>query len=220
MPRRKRNLICQEQSPSKQDVDKLTEDIEHEANEAMMSRKRQQDHIHQQNMLKVVDDAFTVQEVHGCRKKVPIERLARIQALGPAGNVCDSDNLLERNDLNRRDDCDHVYVSREERDEEAGHHDEGPYRASDKGLFLLFVVGYRWNLRLAKRLAMITMKHLEITDRTSSAMLSGFFTSPLRDGLGGSECPSLASEELCRRWENLTFLFLGGVILSMMCLVN
>jgi len=42
-----------------------TDDVEHEANEAMMGGQGQQDLVHKYDMFEVVYDALSVEEVHG-----------------------------------------------------------------------------------------------------------------------------------------------------------
>ena len=49
-----------------------THNIEHEANEAVVGSQGQQHLVHQQNMLKVVDDAFSIQEIHRGSQEIPI----------------------------------------------------------------------------------------------------------------------------------------------------
>lgn len=104
----------------------------------MVRGKRQQDLIHQYYVLKVVDDAFAVEEVHGCCQPVPVEALGRVDGSRAARDVCDGDDLFEGDDLDGCDDEDHVDMAHEERGEEDGHHDESPERPRPEvGLFLL-----------------------------------------------------------------------------------
>lgn len=52
---------------------KPTHDIEHEADEAMVGSQGQQNLIHQQDMLEVVDDTLSVQKVHGGGQEIPVK---------------------------------------------------------------------------------------------------------------------------------------------------
>lgn len=107
----------------------------------MVIRKREQNFINQQDVLEVVDHALSVQEVHSCRQKVPIQRFGEPQVLLLVGDVGDSDNLLERNDLNSSNEGDDIDMTGEQRDEETGNHHEGPYRPGNEGLLLLLIFG-------------------------------------------------------------------------------
>ena len=51
----------------------LTNDIKHEADESVVGCERQQDLIHEDNMLKVVYYALSVEKVHSGSQKIPIE---------------------------------------------------------------------------------------------------------------------------------------------------
>lgn len=115
--------------------------IEHEADEAVVGRQGQQHLVHQQNMLKVVDDAFPIQEIHRGRQEVPVQRLGKPKIFLLAGYVGNSDHLLKRHDLDRSHDANNVDVAGEHGDKEAGNHDERPYCPCNKRLLLLFVFG-------------------------------------------------------------------------------
>jgi hypothetical protein len=106
----------------------------------MMRRKRLEYLVNEHNMLKVVNNALAVQEVHCRRKPIPIQGLREAQPARPAWYIGNSDNLLERNDLNSCDNDDDVDVAGGQGGKEAAYHDECPYRAGDEGLFLLFVL--------------------------------------------------------------------------------
>lgn len=123
------------------DEENKTHHIEHEADEAVVGRQGQQHLVHQQNMLKVIDNAFSIQEIHGGRQKIPVQRLGKTQILLLARYVGNSDHLLERYDLDRGHDANDVDVAGEHGDEEAGNHDERPYCPRNKRLLLLFVFG-------------------------------------------------------------------------------
>lgn len=100
----------------------------------------QQYPIHQQNVFEIVDDALSVEKVHGCSQKVPVQRFREPQVPVFAGDIGNRNNLLEGDDLHGRNDGNEVYVAGEHRTKETGNHDKGPYRSSDEGLFLLLVV--------------------------------------------------------------------------------
>jgi hypothetical protein len=114
-----------------------TKDIEKKADETMMGGQRQQHLVHQDDMLEVVNDTFTVQKVHGSRQPVPIQALCRLKVPSSTGNVGDSDHFFEGNDLNGSDDKNDVDVTHEERYEESTDHDQCPECPCHKvGLFL------------------------------------------------------------------------------------
>lgn len=110
----------------------------------MMRRKRQQHPINQHNMLEIVNNTLAVQEVHCRAQKVPIQRLGEAQPTRTTPDIGNGNDLLEGNNLHRRDDDDHVNVAREHAAEEDTNHDECPYRAGYKGLLLLVVGGLFW----------------------------------------------------------------------------
>ena len=60
---------------------------------------------------------------------------------GTAGDAGNGNDLLERDDLNSRDDENHVDVAHEEPAEKDSNHDEGPKCPSDEVLLLLVVLG-------------------------------------------------------------------------------
>lgn len=104
----------------------------------MVSSERKQDLVDQDNMLKVVDDALSIEEVHGGGEPVPVQALGRAQGPGAAWNVGDGDDFFERDDLNSGDDANHVDMAHEKRKEKDGYHDKGPDRSSPEvGPFLL-----------------------------------------------------------------------------------
>ena len=65
-----------------------------------MVRQWKQHLVNKQDVLKVVDDALSVQEIHGGRQKVPIQRFGEPQVLFLIWDTGDSDNFLEGDDLN------------------------------------------------------------------------------------------------------------------------
>lgn len=52
---------------------RCTNDIEHEANESMMGCERQEYSINENYVLEVVNDALSVEEVHGRPQEIPVE---------------------------------------------------------------------------------------------------------------------------------------------------
>jgi hypothetical protein len=102
-------------------------------------------------VLEVVDDAFTVEKVHGGAEEVPVERLGEAQTAGLAGHICNGNDLLEGYDLHRGDDDDDVDVAGAENPEEAEDHDERPYGAGYEVCLFLLVLGggQLWSLRLS-----------------------------------------------------------------------
>lgn len=63
------------------------DNVEHEADEAVVGRKRQEDLVNEDNVLEVVDDAFAVEKVHGGAEEVPVQSLCKTQLASPAGDV-------------------------------------------------------------------------------------------------------------------------------------
>lgn len=116
----------------------LTEDIENKAYEAMVGSKRQKHLVDQDDVLEVVDDGLSVEEVHSGGEPVPVEVLGGVERAGSAGDIGDCNDLLEGDDLDNGNDEDDVDVAHEQGSEEAGDHDEGPDCARPEvGLFLL-----------------------------------------------------------------------------------
>lgn len=104
-----------------------------------MRGKRQQHPIDQDNMLKIINHALAVEEIHRSTKEVPVQGLGEAEGAGARGHVGDGDNLLEGDDLHGGHDDDDVDVAGEHAAEEDGDHDEGPDGAGDEGLFFLLV---------------------------------------------------------------------------------
>ena len=109
-----------------------------------MSCKRQQDPVYEDDVLKVVDDAFAVQKVHGDSQEVPIQCLCEPQASRSTWNVRYGNHLFEGQYLDCRNDHDNVDVAGEHGCKEAGDHDKGPDCSCDEGLLLLFILGLLW----------------------------------------------------------------------------
>lgn len=124
----------------------LTYNVEHEADEPMMCCKRQQHFVDENDMLKVVYHALTIQEVHGRPQEVPIETSRERKIPGSAWHCCNSDDFLKRDDLYGCNDADDVDMPGKEADEEGRDHHEGPYGPGYEGLFLLLVLGLRGRL--------------------------------------------------------------------------
>lgn len=117
-----------------------THDIEHETNEAMVSRKRQENLVDEDDVLEVVDDTFAVEKIHGSTQEVPVECLGEAQLAGTARNVGNGNDLLEGDDLNSSDNHDDVDVTGKHGSEEEGNHDNAPYCSCDERLLLLLVL--------------------------------------------------------------------------------
>lgn len=98
-------------------------------------------------MLEVIDDAFSVQKIHGRSEEIPIQRLGKAEVLLSTGNVGNRDDLFKRDDLDRRDNGNDVYMAREHGEEKEPDHKKRPYRSSDEGLLLLFVIRQGRRLR-------------------------------------------------------------------------
>lgn len=90
-----------------------TDDVEHKANESMVGSQRQQYLVDENNMLKVVYDALSVEEVHGGGQPVPVETLCGAQLTSSGWDACDGDDLLEGDYLYNSDDQDDVDVAHE-----------------------------------------------------------------------------------------------------------
>lgn len=153
------------------DKEDKTEDIEDEADEAVVSGQRQQDLVNQNNVLEVVNDSLAVEEVHGSRQPVPVETLSRSKGAGTAGDVGDGNDLLERDDLYSGNNGNDVDVSHKERGKEQGEHDKGPESASYEVGLLLFVLGLLlancWRLLLVDCFQLARRLGLELGGRTT-----------------------------------------------------
>lgn len=99
-------------------------------------------------MLKVVDHALSIEKIHGCRQEIPIQRLCEPQVLLLIGDIGDSDDLLERYDLDSRDKGNDIDMTREQCNEETSNHNKSPYRPSDEGLLLLLIFRLRGLLKV------------------------------------------------------------------------
>jgi hypothetical protein len=89
----------------------LTKYVEHKAYKSMVSRKRQEDLIYQDNMLEIVYHAFTIQKIHGGTQEVPIQGFCKSQASSFTRDIDDADDLSEGYDLNCGDEDYDVYVT-------------------------------------------------------------------------------------------------------------
>lgn len=61
----------------------------------MMGCQGEQDLIYQEDMLEVIDNAFTINEIHGNREEVPVERLCKRQVLLLGRDLSNGDDLFE-----------------------------------------------------------------------------------------------------------------------------
>ena len=77
----------------------LTSDVEHKADKAVVGSKREEDLVDEDNVLEVVNDALSVQEVHCRTQEIPVQALRKPQAPGAARYVGNGDDLLEGNYL-------------------------------------------------------------------------------------------------------------------------
>lgn len=91
-----------------------TDHIKHKADEAVMRRKREQDLVDEDDMLEVVYDTFPVEIVHCRPQKVPIQSFSEPKTPSSTRDVGNSDDFLERYDLDSGDDQNDVYVSGEQ----------------------------------------------------------------------------------------------------------
>lgn len=77
-------------------------------------------------MLEVVYNTLSVEEVHSRCEPVPIEGFCKSQPASSTRYICDSDDLLEGNDLYASDDGNDVDVSHKHGSEEDAYHHECP----------------------------------------------------------------------------------------------
>ena len=92
-------------------------------------------------MLEVVDHRLSIQEVHCCAQKVPVQRLGEAQTPRSGRDIGNSDDLLEADDLDRSNNDYNVDVAGEHAGEEGRYHNQCPDGSSDEGLALLVIVG-------------------------------------------------------------------------------
>lgn len=107
----------------------------------MVRRQGKQHLVDQEDMLKVVDDALSIQEVHGRSQEVPVQRLGKPDILLFTRGVGNGDDLLERDYLHRRHNANDVDVAGEHGNKEKRYHHERPYRPGNESLPLLLVLG-------------------------------------------------------------------------------
>lgn len=69
----------------------------------MVVRQWKQHLVNKQDVLEVVDHALSVQKIHSSRQEVPIQRFGKPQVLLLIGDTGDSDDFLERDDLDAGD---------------------------------------------------------------------------------------------------------------------
>jgi len=96
-----------------------SENVHGKADEAMMGRKWEQNLINQENMLEVIDHAFTIDKIHGDGEEIPVERLCKREVLLLSWNLRNSNNFLEGDYENCSDDHEHVYMTSEHGAKEA-----------------------------------------------------------------------------------------------------
>lgn len=92
-------------------------------------------------MFEVIDDALSVQEVHGRSEPIPVQALRGSELSRFSWDTGDCDDFLERNDLNDGDDQDDVDVTHKQGGEEARNHNQSPYSSGDEVRLFLFVIG-------------------------------------------------------------------------------
>lgn len=106
----------------------------------MVGRKGEQYSIDKHNVLKVVYHTLPIQEIHRRPKKVPVKRPCESKILSSARDVCNGNNFLEGNDLNRRDYCNDINMAGEHGNKEASDHYKRPYCPSNESLLFLLVL--------------------------------------------------------------------------------
>ena len=106
-----------------------------------MGCERKEDSVNEDNMFEIVDYAFSVEEVHGRTKEIPVQRSCERQIVCPTGHIGYRNDLLEGNDLDERDDAYDIDVARKHGKEETGDHDKSPYCPGNEGLLLLLIIG-------------------------------------------------------------------------------
>jgi hypothetical protein len=100
----------------------LTDDVEHETDEPVVRCQWKQQHIHQENVLEVVNDALSVQEIHCCGQKIPVETFGELKILLSRWNICNRNNFLERHHLHHRDNGGDIDMPGSHRPEEYAYH--------------------------------------------------------------------------------------------------
>jgi hypothetical protein len=162
----------------------------------MMGRKGQKDFVDQYDMLEIVDDTFTVQEIHGGSQPVPVQGFCESKLTGSTGHICDGNDLLEGHNLDSSDNGKNIEMAHKHGTEEGPNHHESPYRTCNEGLLLLFVLGH-WSIMDLFRGEMLASwsaprywgKRTTVVEAPLSALV----------GEPGSERPSLISEKLLLR---------------------
>lgn len=92
----------------------------------MVGGQRKKHLVNKYNMLKVVDDALSIEKVHGGGEEIPVHTLRGAQRSGSAGNVGNGNDFLEGDDLDCSDNGNHVNVAHEQCAEEDSDHDQRP----------------------------------------------------------------------------------------------
>ncbi len=107
----------------------------------MVRRKRLQHLVDKHNMLKVVNHTLAIQKVHRRSEPIPVQTLREPQSPRSGRHIRNSDNLLERDNLDSSDDEDDIDMSHSHSGEETSDHGQRPHGAGDEGFFFLFVFG-------------------------------------------------------------------------------
>ena len=108
------------------DEEDETDDVEHEADEAVVGGEWGEHAVDEDDVLEVIDDALAVEEVHGTGQPVPVEALDGLKIASFARDTGDGNNLLKADDLDSGDTGNDVDMPGEKGTEEAADHDEGP----------------------------------------------------------------------------------------------
>ena len=105
-----------------------------------MCSEREEDFVHYQDMLEVVDDALPVQEVHGDGEEIPVHRPRQGKGFLLLGHLSNSDDLLETDELDSGDDHEDIDVASKHGGEETSYHDQCPDGSRDESSLLLLVL--------------------------------------------------------------------------------
>lgn len=118
-----------------------TEDVQDEADEAVVSSQREEDLVEKHNVLEVIDNTFAVEKVHCRRQPVPVQALGTLEVPSSTRYARNRNYLLERYYLDRGYYCEDVDVPHKEGEKEAANHNECPESSSDEVGLLLFIFG-------------------------------------------------------------------------------
>lgn len=92
----------------------------------MVGSQRKKHLVNKDNVLKVVDDALSIEKVHGGGQKVPVQALGGAQRSSSAGDIGNGNDFLEGYDLDCSDNGNHVNVAHEQCAKEDRYHDQRP----------------------------------------------------------------------------------------------